>query len=206
MNAVRLIAVLLLEGGAPAMLERGDAMEQRFATSAFFLSPAPTPNPTPAAFKADLDALRAAQALKGNGPAAVAARNVALKQVKRDFENLRIYTQQCADSNESEAAAIIAAAGMYVKKVAVRVKPDFAVVQGATTGSAIARAKSRGRGVTYWWEVSTDQKTWQGSLPTRKATGTFANLTPGTLYYFRFQVLTKAGMSDWSQVIAFMPK
>ncbi len=77
-------------------------------------------------------------------------------------------------------------------------------MHGATSGAVSARAKSRGRGATYWWECSTDQKTWAGSPATRIAQASFANLTPGTLYYFRFQALTKAGLSDWSQIVSFM--
>jgi hypothetical protein len=203
MNTQRLVAVLNLSSTALGVLETGDATYAKVIASAA-LSACTTP--TPAAFKTDLDALRGAQAVKGTGKPATAARNAALKQVKRDMENLRIFTQQLADANEAQAAQIIASAGMSVKKVAVRNKPDLAIVQGATTGSAIARAKSRGRGATYWWEYSTDQKTWTNAPVTRVAKTSFANLTPGTLYSFRFQTLTKAGLSDWSQIVGFMVK
>jgi hypothetical protein len=91
--------------------------------------------------------------------------------------------------------------------VVTRTKAELAVLQGASSGIAIARAKSRGRGAIYWWAVSTDQKTWVvEALPTKKAKTSFANLTPGTTYYFRFQAFTAAGMSDWSQIVAFMVK
>jgi hypothetical protein len=126
--------------------------------------------------------------------------------VKRDMENFRIFVQQNADTNEAQAAGIITSAGMLIKKVTVQDKPELALYQGATTGTARARAKSRGRGVTYWWEFSSDQKTWSSASATRVANTSFANLTPGTLYYFRFQALTKAGLSDWSQIVSFMVK
>jgi hypothetical protein len=111
-----------------------------------------------------------------------------------------------ADNDPDKAAEIITAAGLGIKKVAVRNKPDLEIRQGATSGSAIAIAKSRGKGTTYWWAISMDQKSWTGSGPTRTAKQSFANLTPGTIYYFRFQTLTKDGMSDWSQIVAFMVK
>jgi hypothetical protein len=202
MNVQRLIAVLRLTGGAPGTLVRGDTVAQKLAGSTLV----PNLNPTLVVFKADLDALRASQAVKGNGTQAVSARNDALKTVRRDLENLRICTQQAADANPELAATIIVSAGMYVKIVPVRNKADLAVVQGASSGSAIARAKSRGRGATYWWEVSSDQKTWSSAPVTRIATASFAGLTPGTTYYFRFQVLTAAGLSDWSQNISFLVK
>ena len=203
MNIQHLVAVLNLRLPAPKVLEAGDSALVKMNASTLLSS---CTNPTPAGFKTDLDALRAAQAVKGTGPAAIALRNTALKQVKRDMTNFRIFVQQSADANEAQAASIIAGAGMLVKKVTVSNKPDLALFQGATTGSATARAKSRGRGVTYWWAFSSDQKTWSSAPATRIAQTSFANLTPGTLYYFRFQALTKACLSDWSQIVSFMAK
>jgi hypothetical protein len=43
-----------------------------------------------------------------------------------------------------------------------------------------------------------------GGDPNRVATMTFEGLTPGTTYAFRFKTLTRAGISDWSQIVAFM--
>jgi Fibronectin type III domain len=203
MNTKRLVAVLNLPGPVPKLLEVGDTAHTSMTASTLLST---CTNPTPAGFKTDLDALRAAQAIKGNGPAAISARNDAQKQVRRDMINYRIFVQQSADANEAQAATIIASAGLALKKVTARTKPDLAIVQGATIGTAIARAKSRGPRATYWWSSSTDQKAWVSAPATRIAQATFAGLTPGTMYYFRFQVLTKAGLSDWSQVVGFMVK
>ncbi len=203
MTTQRLVAVLNLTPKVLGVLATGDATYVKVLASTALSACA---LPTPAAFKIDLDALRAAQAAKGGGPAAIEARNVALKQVKRDLVNLRIFAQQLADANEAQAAEIIASAGMSVKKVTVRQKAELSLAQGATTGSAIARAKSSGPRSTYWWEYSVDQKTWSSAPVTRVANTSFAGLTPGVLYYFRFQALTKAGLSDWSQVVSFMVK
>ncbi len=199
----RLVAVLNLTSKATGTLEAGDAMYAK-VTASTALSACTLP--TPAAFKADLDALRAAQAVKGTGKAAIEARNLTQKQVKRDMENYRIFAQQLADANPAQAAEIIASAGLFVKKGTSFRKPNLAIAQGETSGSVIVRAKSRGRGTTYWWQISTDEKSWLSSPATRIAKTTFAGLTPGTVYYFRFQTLTKAGLSDWSQVVGFMVK
>jgi hypothetical protein len=203
MRAQRLIAALFLPTPVPKVLEAGDAMLAKVLASTLLSS---CTTPTPTAFKSDLDALRTAQAAKGSGPAAIEARDLALKQVRRDMRNFLVFVQQNADANEAQAANIITSAGMFIKKVVVRDTPDLAIRQGATSGTAIARAKSRGRGATYWWAFSADEKTWIVVPATRKATASFANLTPGMVYYFRFQALTKAGLSDWSQIVSFMVK
>jgi hypothetical protein len=203
MPTYRDVAALNLPGPVPLVIERMDEMILG-ATNTPLLA---NSNPTVAAMTADNNTLRAKQAARGTGPAAINARDDALKQVKKNAENFRIFTQQVADANPSQAATIITSAAMFVKKVVVRQKPDFAVVEGLTSGTATANVKSRGRGATYFWSFSSDGKVWVAlALPTRKATATFTNLTPGTLYYFRFQVLTKTGMSDWSQVLSLIAK
>ncbi len=55
--------------------------------------------------------MRIGEPVKGTGPAAIAARDAALKQVKRDMVNLRIFAQQLADANEAQAAEIAEHAG-----------------------------------------------------------------------------------------------
>ena len=159
-------------------------------------------------FRSDLDTLRTKQAAtKGAGPVARAARDAAKEVVKRDVAALHVIVQQIADANPEQAEAVITAAGFFVRKVAPRNKPELAIYQGEVSGTVNVRAKARGRGTVYWWAVSTDQKQWTVQpLPTRKASTSFANLTPGTTYYFRFQTFNKSGMSDWSQIVSFMVK
>jgi hypothetical protein len=202
MNILRLVAVLALRKGAMAALGRGDTVLAKLTGSTLITNP----NPALPIFEAHLNTLRETQAAKDTGPAAVEARDVALRQVRRDLENLRISAQQAADANQEHAALVIESAGMYVKKAPARTKADFAIRQGAASGLATAQVRSRGRGATYWWVYSVDQRSWATTPATRTATTGFANLTPGTTYYFRFQVLTPAGLGDWSQIISFMVK
>ena len=82
--------------------------------------------------------------------------------------------------------------------------PDFAVKQGAASGEAVARAKSRGSGTTYWFASSSDGKTWVVGPASRKATFVFTGLPAAATSYFRFQTLTKTGLSDWSQPISLL--
>jgi hypothetical protein len=202
MDPERLLAVLKLPPGATEFIERTSIILQRLGPNPYF----PNPTPTMAILQADLTALRNAQSLKGNGKAATKARNVAMKTMKRDLQQLLSYVQGVCDANPLEAAAILASIAMYAKAFSAHDVPDLQVRQGPVTGSAVGRVKSRGPRATYWWQTSTDQKSWSTGAPTRKATESFANLTPGTTYYFRYQVLTAAGMSDWSQIISFMVK
>jgi hypothetical protein len=204
MSTVRFVGVIKLSSGAPKMLVRGDAMVLGVAGNPLLAGAAGAA----ATLKTDLDTLRAKQAaVKDGGTAASTARNTAMTQVKRDMETFLAIVQQLADASPNQAEAIITAAGLYVRKVVTRTKAELAILQGASSGIAIARAKSRGRGAIYWWAVSADQKTWSvEALPTKKAKTSFANLTPGTTYYFRFQAFTASGMSDWSQIVAFMVK
>jgi hypothetical protein len=201
MKEYRAIAVVALAYDAPGVIGYGDTMLKILGNQLFANSPL-----TAANFKLHLDDLRAKQAARRGGPAAIAARNSALQLVRLDIEGFRVFVQQLADATPDKAAEIITAAGMRVKKVRVTNKPDFEMRQGDASGSAVAIAKSRGKGTTYWWAFSSDQKSWTVTTPTRTASQSFANLTPGTMYYFRFQTLTKDGLSDWSQIVAFMVK
>ncbi len=150
-----------------------------------------------------IHALRAAQAVKGTGRAALEARNGTLKQVKSDMRNYLVFAQQSADADEEQAARIFASAGLQVKRFTPFDKPDLALFPGAASGSVRARARSRGRGATCWWAFSLDKATWVVAPATRIPQASIDGLAPGTLYYFRLQTLTKAGLSDWSQIVSF---
>jgi hypothetical protein len=158
-----LLAVLKLSETAPGVLARGDVMLHCMTNDPLFASS----DPTAADFQADLEDLRSKQARRNTGPGAIEARNGALAQVKRNMESFRFFVQRLADNDPERAAEIITAAGMYVRKVTVPTKADLAIQQGLTSGTATAIATSRGRGATYWWEVSGDQKSWE-ALPCRR--------------------------------------
>jgi hypothetical protein len=86
----------------------------------------------------------------------------------------------------------------------VRAIADFAVKQGGVSGEAVARAKSRGHGTTYWFASSSDGKSYVVAPPVRKATFVFTGLPAAATSWFRFQTLTKTGLSDWSQAISLL--
>ena len=120
------------------------------------------------------------------------------------MQGLLQIVQQAADADPAHAGAIIESAGMFARAVTMPAIPDFAVKQGAASGEVVARVKSRGTGTTYWFASSSDGKTWVVGPASRKATFVFTGLPAGATSLFRFQTLTKKGLSDWSQPISLL--
>jgi hypothetical protein len=168
------------------------------------------PNPTPplATFQADIAALvQAETAALGRAKGAVETRDDKLAVVKSDLEKLRTYVQGVAAiASPSSADALIEAAGMAVRETTLHDKPVLAVRQGSVSGTVTVAAKAVAKSATYFWEYSTDQKTWTSLPMTAKAKTGLAGLTPATTYYFRFQAFTRAGLGDWSQIVTFLVK
>jgi len=61
----------------------------------------------------------------------------------------------------------------------------------------------RGR-ASYEWQFSTDQKTWTNAPTTLQAKIAITGLTSGSVYYFRFRAVTKAGEGAYSQVVQIL--
>ncbi len=57
---------------------------------------------------------------------------------------------------------------------------------------------------TYYWEMSSDQKVWSSLPETTKSFTSVAGLTPGQTYYFRLRTLTRAGKSDYTQIVSLL--
>src|SRR5580704_3932372 len=152
----------------------------------------PSPNPTLANFKTDIDALVSAEtAVLARTKGAVETRNAKLAVVKGDLENLKTYGQAVADAaNPSNAAAMIESAGLTIRKVTLHDKAALSVKQGSVSGTVVLTSKAAGKRAAYGWQYSTDQKTWTSLPPTIQAKTGVSGLTVGTLYYFRVQPLT----------------
>ena len=89
-----------------------------------------------------------------------------------------------------------------VRKTTLHDKAALGVKLGSVSGTVNLAAKAAATRAAYSWQYSTDQKTWTSVPPTLKAKTGIAGLTVGTLYYFRVQPLTKAGLEDWSQIVS----
>jgi hypothetical protein len=165
-----------------------------------------SPNPPLATFQADLAALVAAEnAVLARTKGAVETRNAKLAIVHADLENLKGYVQTVANpATNTNAEEVIENAGMTVKKVTPRDKPALAVVQGSLSGSVELVAKAAASAVAYGWQYSTDQKTWTAMPMTMQAKTSASGFTPGTLYYFRVQALTRGGEQAFTQIVSLI--
>ncbi len=162
----------------------------------------PSPTPPLSTVSADLSAYQAAEAavvtrVKG----ATAARNEAFATLHADLEHLMAYVQLVADANPATAQSIIESAGMSVRKNATHPKSTIQVEAGPVSGSVRLIAMAVARRASYEWQFSTDQKNWTLAPVTLQAKTDITGLTSGTIYYFRFRGVTKAGEGAFSQVV-----
>jgi hypothetical protein len=164
----------------------------------------PNPNPTVAVFTAHLEAYAAAVAAapKG-GPAAKAVRASARKPVVDDLRLIQGYAQSVAimQTSAEDAIAVILSAGLVVKKIGKRAKRAFAAKNSGIPGTVLVVAEALRSQATFYFQYSLDQKTWMSAPDSMKASVTITGLTTMQLYYFRYRTLTRAGLSDFSQVV-----
>jgi hypothetical protein len=200
----RAVGALNLSEVVPVMSKQSKSIVQSMTNNPFFTNPI---NPLLATVSNHLGDLDDAEAkVELGGKSATSARNLAKKTVKRDMQQLLGFVQATADADPDQAEAIIRSAGMSVKRITVRQKNKDEARQGDVSGTVILIAMFAGRRALYQWQWSSDQKTWT-NLPTTFITRTgMSGLTPGMTYCFRSQVDTRAGISDWSQVVAILVK
>jgi hypothetical protein len=104
----------------------------------------------------------------------------------------------------AEAEAVITGSGFSVRKGYARNKDTLAAKYGLASGDVKLDAKAVSPDASYYWQWSTDMRSWVSLPETKKASTTVTGLTPATTYYFRFRALTRKGMSDWSQIISLL--
>jgi len=164
-----------------------------------------TPNPPLATFKADIDALDAAETLAlGRTKGAVEDRNAKLAVVVSDIHVARTYVNQLAAVDSANAAAIITAAGFALRKPTVQHKQLLAAKQGPAPGVVVLSAKAVAPKASYDWQWSLDQKTWVDVPSTLVARTSVAGLSAAVIHYFRFRARTRAGQGDWSDVVTLI--
>jgi len=192
------IAILKLPRHVAGVIHFGKSVVTSMTNNPHFSAPSP-PLATLSAHLEALDAAEAAVLSRTKGTAE--ARDANRVTVTQDLGQLRAYVQSVADADPSEARAIIEGAGMNVKKVGSRGKSGLAVTQGPVSGDAHLVAKAPSRRAAYDWQYGLDGVTWISVPSTLGATTDIRGLVPGTRHAFRFRALTKAGESDWSQVV-----
>ena len=166
----------------------------------------PSPTPTIAEFEARIDAADEAQARVLIGPIGSAAqRDAHLAAVRSGLDELRAYVQRVADaSSREEARAIIASAGMSVKRPGLHDKQPLVVKAGPVTGSVVVVAKAAGDRSTYEWQYAKAGEAWIDLEPTRQSQKVLAGLVAGSTYQFRVRSVTRTGRSDFGEVVSFL--
>jgi hypothetical protein len=167
-----------------------------------------SPTPASAVLQADLTTfIKALSACETKAVGTLEARVLAELKLRTDVQHLMDFAQAAIDANPAQAVAMAATSGFQQKKAGKRVKAEVALKWGAVSGSVEMILRALGQHVTYFFQVSTDQKNWSSLTPTHRANITATGLTPGVTYYFRFQTLkTPVGLSDWSQTYAILVK
>jgi hypothetical protein len=200
----RTLATLNLAKTIPQLIAQAKAMVAEIVANPTLF---PSPNPSIAAINAQIAALEVSQTAALNRVhGAVEDRNVKARDLRGSLHMLRAYVESQANLDPGTAPATIRAAGILVRKVAVRTKLDFEVKQGAVSGTVILVAKAAGPRASYAWQWSLDEKVWTDLPPTLKARTSMVNLAVPVMHSFRYRALTKAGIADWSQVVSLLVK
>ena len=165
----------------------------------------PSPTPPLATLSADLAAFEASEAtaltrVKG----AAVTRNEKYLVLHGDMEHEMAYVQSVADANPANAQSIIESSGFAVRKTTSHPKTALKATAGPVPGAVKLVAKAVATRASYEWQFSTDQKTWTNAPTSLQAKIAITGLTSGTVYYFRFRAVTKAGEGAYSQVVQIL--
>jgi hypothetical protein len=167
----------------------------------------PSPNPTLPVLAADIAAFDQAETAAASKGAGVATqRNAKKTKVVQDLRHIRDYVQGVGETLTSDAVSVVESAGLRVRKHTTRKKQAFEIKDGPTSGTVLLVAKAVAPFATYYWQTSLDGKAWTSCPDTLKATTTVSGLTAGQTYSFRFRTLSRAGASDFSQVVTHLVK
>jgi hypothetical protein len=138
---------------------------------------------------------------KDMGDACSSARRALIDKLS----NAKVFVNGVAQqAPPDQALAIIESSGFRCRKVIVRTQLPIEVKYGGLSGAVLLVALGAGRSAVYYFQVSTDQKTWTACPNVMKCKTTLAGLTVGTTCYFRVQVQTTKGLGDWSMVVSFV--
>jgi hypothetical protein len=162
---------------------------------------------TMAAFLLLIQAADAAQTAKSTTGARglAAVRNTKITPLWNAMNLLRIYVQGLVDVVDDQAGlALISAAGLVAGGVGKRVKELFAAKLDTTANVVHLHLNARAfvgatrQRVVYYWQMSSDGKTWVSLPSTGYAQTQLASPGPGT-YQFRAAAMVGATVLDWTQ-------
>jgi len=153
--------------------------------------------------KTDITALDVAETAFSTVPPTITIedRDKALKLVKADLRSLRSDVQNIADADIENAPAIVASAGMSIKRDSTHKAPKNTAVDGSEEGSVNLKGEGAG---PHDWRMSTDEKNWTLLPGSRTSTTSVSGLTAGTVYYFQNRrMLPHDVKTDWTPSVKF---
>ncbi len=200
----RFVVVLALPTSVSALIKLAQTILAGLTNNAFF----PTPTPPLATLSTLITKLDTAEtAVKTRAAGTVEARNVAREALVQALQDARAYVQSHANANPEQGEAMITSAGMRSERIPPRIKAELTITPGVVSGTAKLVAKAVAPRASYEWELSADGgKTWTELPPTMPARTTATGLPVGTVCFFRFRALTRTGLGDWSQTVAYLVK
>jgi hypothetical protein len=164
-----------------------------------------------AAFLLLIQAVEVAQAqasTKAKGTAA--ARTVKVDSLWNAMLSLKLYVQNMADQlDHNSAVALIQQAGLLVSAAQLHVK-ELLTAQLVTTTNLVhlicnetMLCGKTHKKTIFYWQMSTDQKTWTNLTSTNYAATTLPNPGVGT-WYFRVSAVVGKDVIDWTQAVSLV--
>lgn len=141
---------------------------------------------------------------KSNARDDIAARNLALRNLKKSYRAFVLALQNLcnAQSGLAEAQQLAALAGLKTKVVVRGSKKefDFKCLGNGVVQLLVKVPVRKGARVFYDWAMSADGgATWTALQSTNDPFTTVKSLTPGAKVWFRYRYTTKNTPSAWSQ-------
>jgi hypothetical protein len=134
-----------------------------------------------------------------------ATRNAAKQGVKDALAHVKDYVNSVVEKlPPDQGLAAIESAGLDAGKRSTFQKPPLEIKYGGLAGSVLLVALAAAANAMYYFEYSTDGKSWSACPSVMKCKTALAGLTIGTTYYFRFHAQTRKGLTDLSNVVSFV--
>ena len=200
-NVFRVRAALGLPRQQAALLAYVLLVVQKMTNNPNFVSPGTVVT----ALSAAAGAFQAALASMSTSKDVADARTAAKQAVVDKLIQVQAYINGVVATLPPDlATAAVESTGLPTKKRSTRTKPALQVKYGDLAGSVAVIALAVAKSAVYYFEYSTDQKTWLACPTVMKCTTSLSGLTVGTTYYFRVHAQTRKGLTDLSTVVSFV--
>ena len=139
------------------------------------------------------------------------ARDIEYQSVLTDMRAYQNYVQSLADvlGSKMKAIAIITASGFGLKVDGIRIKSPLSVKPGITTGDVILTSKAAQMKALYNWQIGLEIAgviVWSDLPSSLKSKTKITSVTLGLRTFFRNRILTKNGLSGWSDAVTIIPQ